>query len=244
MGKTVLYVYAMTNDSGFAPCVNNNLLTLACCKGGEKGGMRTKAAEDFLHGNDVWIMGLCGKGLAGKDKDKEYSPIYLANITSVSDMISYYSINEYRNREDHKAYRVENGDLIATDFNPHNKEAQEKDKCGKFVLLSNRFVYWGDVCGKEKKELANLIRNEFPGIFITDPRVSSKKGIDKHYRGYIVDRDCVDFSEFINSSILFPSNNSCFIYSQNGISGKTYLYNNQENSEKEIVTCISRCNRI
>ncbi len=29
---TCLYVYRLTDDSGFAPCVENDLLSLACCK--------------------------------------------------------------------------------------------------------------------------------------------------------------------------------------------------------------------
>ena len=31
---TGLYIYRLTDDSGFAPCVENGLLSLVCCKGG------------------------------------------------------------------------------------------------------------------------------------------------------------------------------------------------------------------
>lgn len=32
---TCLYIYRLTDDTGFAPCVENGLLSLACCKGGQ-----------------------------------------------------------------------------------------------------------------------------------------------------------------------------------------------------------------
>lgn len=32
----IVFTYRLTNDTGFAPCVDNGLLTLACCKGGTK----------------------------------------------------------------------------------------------------------------------------------------------------------------------------------------------------------------
>lgn len=30
----IIFTYRLTHDTGFAPCVDNGLLTLACCKGG------------------------------------------------------------------------------------------------------------------------------------------------------------------------------------------------------------------
>ena len=32
---TYVFIFRMTSDTGFAPCVDNDLLTLACCKGGQ-----------------------------------------------------------------------------------------------------------------------------------------------------------------------------------------------------------------
>ena len=32
---TYLYIYRLTSDTGLAPCVDNGLLSLACCKGGQ-----------------------------------------------------------------------------------------------------------------------------------------------------------------------------------------------------------------
>lgn len=31
----VIYAYRLVDDTGFAPCVDNGLLSLACCKGGQ-----------------------------------------------------------------------------------------------------------------------------------------------------------------------------------------------------------------
>ena len=48
MSQSILYVYVMINDKGFAPCLDENLLTLACCKGGKRGGMRTAVYKDWI----------------------------------------------------------------------------------------------------------------------------------------------------------------------------------------------------
>ena len=112
MGKTVLYVYAMTNDSGFAPCVAEGLLTLACCKGGKKGGMRLSAAKHFKNNDDVWVLGVCGKRLANKYGKTAYSPVYLARITNVTEMTEYYTNTKYSGRADAKAYELKNGKFV------------------------------------------------------------------------------------------------------------------------------------
>lgn len=31
----IIFAYRIVDDTGFAPCVDHNLLTLACCKGGQ-----------------------------------------------------------------------------------------------------------------------------------------------------------------------------------------------------------------
>lgn len=35
MMNKVIYAYRLVDDTGFAPCVDNGLLSLACCKGGQ-----------------------------------------------------------------------------------------------------------------------------------------------------------------------------------------------------------------
>ncbi|MBM6972226.1 hypothetical protein H6A17_14510, partial [Mordavella massiliensis] len=66
MAGSILYVYVMTADKNFAPCFDENLCTLACCKGGKRGGMRTAVYKDWIKNDSVWVMGVCGKKLADK----------------------------------------------------------------------------------------------------------------------------------------------------------------------------------
>lgn len=103
----------MTTDGGFAPCLDKNLLTLACCKGGTGGGMRTAVYKDWIKNDSVWVMGVCGKKLAEKNSKTAYAPIYIAKIIDVKEMMDYYKDDTYQNRRDHKAYRVDNGVLVA-----------------------------------------------------------------------------------------------------------------------------------
>ena len=90
----------MTNDNGFAPCTDKGWFTLACCKGGKKGGMR-KSAFKNSEGNDIdiYVLALCGKALAKElakktaktDYEKYlYKPVYFAKIDKIISMIDYY----------------------------------------------------------------------------------------------------------------------------------------------------------
>ena len=65
---TCLYIYRMTDDSGFAPCVEKGLLSLACCKGGQirngkvvNTGLRHRIGihrEANYATDDVYILGV------------------------------------------------------------------------------------------------------------------------------------------------------------------------------------------
>lgn len=233
--KRVLYVYAMTNDSGFAPCIKDNLLSLACCKGGKNGGMRKSAGNDFNAGNEVWVLGVCGAGLASSNEKMKYNPVYLAKIDNVIEMTEYFeSGNQYKGRFDHIAYSTIDGVLKSQPENPHTDENdQKKDINGKYVLLSNHFVYWGEKCGESGLELREL----YPAIFKGD---GTKKGVEEHYRGYLVDRDFVfnvesDLSKFN----WFPEQDKCNIITTKSISGE-YVYTEEEdNCEEEHIVCLS-----
>lgn len=232
--KRVLYVYAMTHDSGFAPCIKDNLLSLACCKGGKNGGMRTAAAKDFYSGNEVWILGVCGAGLASSNNNRRYNPVYLAKIDKVIEMTEYFEAkNEYEGRNDHKAYRTVNGKLESQPENPHtHKDDQERDMNGKYVLLSNYFVYWGEKCGESGLEIKDL----YPAIFKGD---GIKKGIEEHYRGYLVDRDfSFDIESDLSEFKWFPKQNKCNIITTKSINGE-YVYIDDEESEEEHIICLS-----
>lgn len=207
---SVLYVYAMKNDSGFAPSISENLLTLTCCKR----KLRSSAQEQIMRGNDVWVLGLCGKGLAGRTKERVYSPVYLAQIHEALPMADYYRDDKYKTQFDHAAYKVVNGELISTENNPHKYNGQliESDIKGGFALLSRRFVYWGNLCGQSGTEL----KEDYPVIY---KGYGGKKGIIDHYRDHIIDAEFPDISERFAKYSWFPGENEAKILSAVTING-------------------------
>lgn len=144
-----VFVYRLTHDTGFAPCVNEGTLSLACCKGGYiKNGQAfprevrywigTKKYKDQIIDytkDDVYILGLYhGKFL------------YIAKVTDVQLMTDYFA-GIGKTRTD-GIYSNVNGELIRNDHlseeNVHTDDAQiMRDLAGKYVLLSSEFVYLG-----------------------------------------------------------------------------------------------------
>lgn len=141
---TYLFIYRMTSDTGLAPCVDNNLLSLACCKGGQvrngkpiKTGLRYRIGskrESDYEKDDVHILGIY--------KNKV---LYLARVTEVMPMTEYY-LEKSKGRTD-DIYRVVNGKLERNNKlrNIHTKSSGEdkRDIAGEYVLLSDDFIYLG-----------------------------------------------------------------------------------------------------
>lgn len=209
MARSILYVYVMTTDKGFAPCLDENLLALACCKGGKKGGMRTAVYKDWIKNDSVWVMGVCGKKLARKYSKIAYAPIYIAKITDVKEMTDYYKDNRYNNRRDHKAYYVANGILKSREkYNPHHNKLEEKrDIGGRYVLFSQQFTYWGTICEKEK------FLKESPLFKEIIPSRDKKEGIARPFRGYKVKRDFYNIDEICKKDSWFPKEGEAKILS-------------------------------
>jgi hypothetical protein len=143
--STVLYAYVLTSDTGFAPCVDGGLFSLACCKP----EIRSAAAKDFEAGHDVWILGFCGKGLAEylNKINQERKLIYIAHLTDTKEAVDYYysQNNNNCNRKDANAYEVINGQIVDRPrYNPHSGDTKlvARDMRGK-VLISDDFKYWG-----------------------------------------------------------------------------------------------------
>ena len=216
MKKTIVYIYVMTNDNGFAPCIDNNWLTLACCKGGKKGGMRKSAKNDFSAGHNVYLLGLCGKTLATKamKSEMEFLPVYLAKIDKYIEMKEYYKIGGLSagRKDDVYIYDADKDEFEPKKCNHHSEDEQKKDKGGKYVLCSHQFTYFGNKCGKKGCEIKEFIRN-----------ASEKKSIRecKSFRGYIVERDFCNFEKAIKNWDWFPKKpNCCKIISNHSISEK------------------------
>lgn len=154
-----IYLYRLTHDTGLAPCVTDELLTLACCKGGWKTGVKTglryfvgeKRDADYEQDN-LYIAGLFKNKL-----------LYFAKITDVLPMKEHYTDKGYSNRKDF-IYTVDKktGELKRNGKQPgvhEENELIERDKAGVYVLLSEDFAYWGS---EASEELLKPIKNAFP----------------------------------------------------------------------------------
>ena len=139
----IIFTYRLTHDTGFAPCVDNGLLTLACCKGGTKTvnrGLRYfigRFFEENLQKNvEVYISGIY-----------EGKLLYIAKIDKVITMNEYFDKKEYKDRID-RIYRLD-GVKLKRDKRKlkgiHNDEHSNLcDINGKYVLISKEFVFWGN----------------------------------------------------------------------------------------------------
>lgn len=147
MMNKVIYAYRLVDDTGFAPCVDNGLLSLACCKGGQvrngrniRTGLRYhvgKHRQEFPE-DEIYLLGIYHNRL-----------LYYAKVTSVMDMTEYFSEKtkkEFGKRKDH-IYDVRDGALQRNDFVPYIHEKGDirniQDANGVFVLLSRQFTYFG-----------------------------------------------------------------------------------------------------
>jgi len=166
-----LYAYTMTWDTGFAPCVWGGELTLACCKPmlRYKLGRLVPPQGD---GEDIYVMGLCGKELERRGRKKErlaeapeepYWPVYLAKLKSAVRTDDYFS---GKKRADQVYFYDKQADAwYVRRGNPHQAESGKKDirqsrewdrkrdvvyrlrKDGtpelNYVLRSTEYIFWG-----------------------------------------------------------------------------------------------------
>ncbi len=143
---THLYLYRLTSDTGLAPCVDNGMLSLAVCKGGQirKGkpihtGLRyrigaQKDGIDYTR-DDVYVLGTYHNKF-----------LYLAKITNIVRMEEYFG--EMSNGRTDNIYELKKGELIRNnrlrkeDIHT-DTEQNTRDTAGEYALLSNDFIYLG-----------------------------------------------------------------------------------------------------
>ena len=146
MGR-IIFSYRLAYDMGFAPCIDNNLFTLACCKGGQirNGkdiitGLRYHVGQyyDRHPGDEIYLLGIY-----------KNSMLYYARITDVIPMDDYFSTqgkSVYGDRTD-QIYDAEAGILKRNDLlahiHPKGSVQNEQDKNGLYVLVSRQFTYFG-----------------------------------------------------------------------------------------------------
>jgi len=141
----------MIADTGGAPCVSGNLLSLAICKP----KIRKTAGKESL------IFGFGGKGYKER-------LIYIARVTAKLEGDAYYRKREYARRPD-CIYKVENARPVRkASAKYHFNTDQRKKDVGfqfenAFVLLSDDFRYLGrkgtDDFKKRYPKIRRLVEN-------------------------------------------------------------------------------------
>ncbi len=134
-----IYYYILAVDDGFAPCVDNGILSLAICKPAIR---RTADQGD-------WIIGI-------SPKEDEHKLVYAANVTRTIPGQKYYTQETFRQRGD-RIYSFDGTRFTLRKRRKVHKEADRKRDVGKFptyqnavVLKSSRrsFWYYGDEARK------------------------------------------------------------------------------------------------
>lgn len=145
--KKVIYAYRLVDDTGFAPCIDNDFFSLVCCKGGQvRNGKNINTGLRYHVGkhkqgfpdDEIYLLGIYRNRL-----------LYYAKVTDVMDMVEYFSENKkkkFGKRKDH-IYDVREGRLERNDFVPHihakGNIRNAQDVNGMFAILSEEFTYFG-----------------------------------------------------------------------------------------------------
>jgi hypothetical protein len=117
-----IYYYILAVDDGFAPCVDNGILTLAICKP----AIRRTAIEGD------WIIGI-------SPKEDGHKLCYAAQVSSTIPGKKYYTQEAFRERGD----SIYSFDGVRYNLRKRRKVHDEKDEkrdLGKFPSYRNAFV--------------------------------------------------------------------------------------------------------
>lgn len=165
-----LFTYKLKHDTGFAPNPFHHMCTLATCKAGIR---LTKDVGD-------WVAGFTSAFLNG-DPVGEERLIYLMQVTEKIGLDAYYRAPRFAvkvprlraaccvDRAGDNIYHLVAGKMVQAD-NPHHDASNiEDDLSGEFVLIGQRFYYFGS------KPLAvpRLIRPDVP-------RGVARYGVETH----------------------------------------------------------------
>lgn len=196
-----VYCYLVAQDTGFAPCYDNSLFTLACCKPTIRKSIykRFKDNNNLLN-EGVYVIGV--KHEDAPDEKDEYKSriVYIAKITQVLTFEEYFDDNNYESRADCiykdikteeviellnnknsnlEEIKKEKNRMNKKETNPHycNTDLFRRDISGLCVLKSDEFYYVFDKYDSSFCELTDIYehcKKRRPGVFFY-PDVNTKK---------------------------------------------------------------------
>ena len=137
-----LYTYVVAWDTGFAPNPFGDFCTLACCKPVIR---RTADVGD-------WIMGIGSVNNVGNEKI-----IYVMEVTEKMSFNEYYQDKRFQNRMDN-IYCKNKGEWRQK-YNPfHGKDEIKHDTKTDYVLISDKYYYFGKKAVKIPKKFQETIK--------------------------------------------------------------------------------------
>ncbi len=114
----LIYAYKEQWLTGFAPCFDKDVYSLACCKGKKNGGgLRDLACKNFAKGKNIWVLSIAGADIKANENNKtgiDYNPGDMISIAKVTDVKSWkeysteFSVSERRD----SIYFYENGKMV------------------------------------------------------------------------------------------------------------------------------------
>ena len=134
----MIYSYLLVTDNGSAPCIQQNILSLAICK------PRIRKVANI----GDYIIAFASKSMKISQKPKI---IYIAKISNKLKLNKYYT--EFKNRKD----CIYDNNLILIKNNYHNNCNIKKDINGRYVLLSNEFIYFGKNFIDVPQQIKNIV---------------------------------------------------------------------------------------
>ncbi len=115
----LVFIYKEKVFTGFAPCFDGGVYSLACCKGAKDGNsLRQTACKAFASGQNVWILAIAAGEITNKGNNTsqiEYAygdAIYLAKIDGVYTWKEYS--DSHADRTD-SIYELKNGEITWRD---------------------------------------------------------------------------------------------------------------------------------
>lgn len=137
-----IWRYVLATDAGMAPCMDDNMLTLSCCK--------PMIRKHAIPGD--WVIAFA---------PKQYGVGRVAYVGQVSEVLSLGEYEKrFRGRRDaiYRAKSIATGEeLIPLRKDYHSDEnSRARDRGGKNALIFAPFWYWGGTGIPARGEIADL----------------------------------------------------------------------------------------
>lgn len=156
--QDLIYTYKEQWFTGFAPCFDEGLYSLACCKGKKNGGSLRDSACSKSKDKTVWILSIAGNNITTNGHNKSnigYTYKDMICLARVTDTYSWPEYSEqFPSRRD-SIYYVKDGSLTWRKNNDHPDGLFMETDCEietmdfmtrKQIIVSNEYYIFKPGC--------------------------------------------------------------------------------------------------